>query len=205
MTKWPGRTNRPAVLSNWPPSTGSNAGAKGATRQRVEEHILIGLMLAASGLLSPPVALACGLLYGFSFTHAFHVEAKYLSKLEGSLRASSTTPRGDSESSFFLLWPGSVSTRWQSRSHSSKSVVNRGVLCNPIDYARGMQEEAHVSALPSSRTESFSIMLGCVACFLPDKTCSEPLPSLLDWRMNPSIDIFPAAPGEGEMRARQAG
>ena len=40
----------------------------------------IGLILAASGLVSPPVALVCGLLYGFSFTHAFHVEAKNLSK-----------------------------------------------------------------------------------------------------------------------------
>jgi uncharacterized integral membrane protein (TIGR00698 family) len=40
----------------------------------------IGIILAASGLLSPPVALACGLLYGFSFAHPFHVAAKQLSK-----------------------------------------------------------------------------------------------------------------------------
>jgi uncharacterized integral membrane protein (TIGR00698 family) len=42
---------------------------------------LIGLILAASGLVSPPVALAGGLIYGFSFLHPFHVEAKKLSKL----------------------------------------------------------------------------------------------------------------------------
>ncbi len=41
----------------------------------------IGLILAASGLVSPPVALAGGLIYGFSFLHPFHVEAKRLSNL----------------------------------------------------------------------------------------------------------------------------
>jgi len=41
----------------------------------------IGLILAASGLVSPPIALACGLIYGFSFVHPFHLEAKKLSKL----------------------------------------------------------------------------------------------------------------------------
>jgi uncharacterized integral membrane protein (TIGR00698 family) len=41
----------------------------------------IGLILAASGLVSPPVALAAGLVYGFSFAHPFHVEAMKLSKL----------------------------------------------------------------------------------------------------------------------------
>lgn len=40
----------------------------------------IGLIIAASGLVSPPVALAAGLIYGFSFLHPFHVEAKRLSK-----------------------------------------------------------------------------------------------------------------------------
>ena len=41
----------------------------------------IGLIVAASGLVSPPIALAGGLIYGFSFTHPFHLEAKQLSKL----------------------------------------------------------------------------------------------------------------------------
>jgi uncharacterized integral membrane protein (TIGR00698 family) len=41
----------------------------------------IGLIIAASGLVSPPLALAAGLIYGFSFLHPFHVEAKKLSKL----------------------------------------------------------------------------------------------------------------------------
>jgi len=41
----------------------------------------IGLILAASGLVSPPIALAGGLIYAFSFVHPFHVDAKKLSKL----------------------------------------------------------------------------------------------------------------------------
>ena len=41
----------------------------------------IGLILAASGLVSPPLALAGGLIYGFTFLHPFHLEAKKLSKL----------------------------------------------------------------------------------------------------------------------------
>jgi uncharacterized integral membrane protein (TIGR00698 family) len=38
------------------------------------------MILAASGLLSPPLALAAGLLYGFSLDHPFHLEARRLSK-----------------------------------------------------------------------------------------------------------------------------
>ncbi len=40
----------------------------------------IGMILAASGLLSPPIALALGLAYGFTFEHPFHLEARHLSK-----------------------------------------------------------------------------------------------------------------------------
>ena len=41
----------------------------------------IGLILAASGLVSPPMALVGGLIYGFRFVHPFHLEARNLSKL----------------------------------------------------------------------------------------------------------------------------
>ena len=40
-----------------------------------------GLILAASGFLSPPFALAAGLAYGFTFVHPYHLDAKRLSKL----------------------------------------------------------------------------------------------------------------------------
>jgi uncharacterized integral membrane protein (TIGR00698 family) len=41
----------------------------------------IGIILAASGMVSPPVALAGGLVFGLSFEHPFHLPAKQLSKL----------------------------------------------------------------------------------------------------------------------------
>jgi uncharacterized integral membrane protein (TIGR00698 family) len=40
----------------------------------------IGLILCASGLISPPIALLGGLVYGFSFEHPFHVASKQLAK-----------------------------------------------------------------------------------------------------------------------------
>ncbi len=40
----------------------------------------VGLILAASGLVSPPFALLGGLIYGLALTHPFHVESKHLSQ-----------------------------------------------------------------------------------------------------------------------------
>ncbi|MGA7525000.1 MAG: putative sulfate exporter family transporter [Acidobacteriaceae bacterium] len=40
----------------------------------------LGIILAASGLLSPPLALAGGLAYGLSVAHGYHLEARRLSK-----------------------------------------------------------------------------------------------------------------------------
>ncbi|MGA8491174.1 MAG: putative sulfate exporter family transporter [Terriglobales bacterium] len=39
----------------------------------------VGLVIAASGLLSTPIALLAGLIYGLSFTHPYHVDSKKLS------------------------------------------------------------------------------------------------------------------------------
>ena len=41
---------------------------------------VLGLILAASGLFSPPIALLGGLVYGFTLTHPSHVESKRLAK-----------------------------------------------------------------------------------------------------------------------------
>ena len=41
---------------------------------------LLGLAIAASGLVSPPVALALGLVFGFTFPHPFDQSAKKLSR-----------------------------------------------------------------------------------------------------------------------------
>lgn len=40
----------------------------------------VALILCASGLISPPLALLSGLIYGFTLPHPFHVESKRLSK-----------------------------------------------------------------------------------------------------------------------------
>ncbi len=40
----------------------------------------VGLILAASGLVSAPIALLGGLVYGLSLAHPFHVESKRLAK-----------------------------------------------------------------------------------------------------------------------------
>jgi uncharacterized integral membrane protein (TIGR00698 family) len=40
----------------------------------------LGLIIAASGLISPPIALACGLAYGLSVVHPYHVDSRKLSK-----------------------------------------------------------------------------------------------------------------------------
>lgn len=40
----------------------------------------VGLILAASGLVSPPLALLGGLVYGLALAHPFHVESKRLAK-----------------------------------------------------------------------------------------------------------------------------
>lgn len=40
----------------------------------------LAIIFAASGLISPPLALLGGLIYGFSFAHPFNVESKRLAK-----------------------------------------------------------------------------------------------------------------------------
>ena len=40
----------------------------------------VGVILAASGFVSPPFALLGGLIYGLTLVHPFHAESKGLSK-----------------------------------------------------------------------------------------------------------------------------
>jgi uncharacterized integral membrane protein (TIGR00698 family) len=40
----------------------------------------MGMILAASGLISPPLALLGGLIYGFTVAHPYHLESKRLAK-----------------------------------------------------------------------------------------------------------------------------
>src|ERR1700722_12145535 len=39
-----------------------------------------GIIVAGSGLIGPPLALAAGLAFGLSITHTFHTESRTLSK-----------------------------------------------------------------------------------------------------------------------------
>ncbi len=41
----------------------------------------IGMILAASGILSPPLALVAGIVYGMSLPHPYHLDAQRLSRL----------------------------------------------------------------------------------------------------------------------------
>jgi uncharacterized membrane protein YadS len=45
-----------------------------------QEAVFCGMILAASGLLSPPLALLGGLVYGLALSHPFHVESRQLAK-----------------------------------------------------------------------------------------------------------------------------
>ncbi len=46
----------------------------------VRNLFYIGIILSASGLISPPFALAAGLIFGLTTVHHFHVESRTLSK-----------------------------------------------------------------------------------------------------------------------------
>jgi len=46
----------------------------------VRNLFFLGIILAASGLLSPPLALACGIAYGLLVTHEYHADARRLSR-----------------------------------------------------------------------------------------------------------------------------
>lgn len=45
-----------------------------------KQLFFLGIILAASGLVSPPFALLGGLVYGLTLTHPFHLESKGLAK-----------------------------------------------------------------------------------------------------------------------------
>jgi uncharacterized integral membrane protein (TIGR00698 family) len=47
----------------------------------------VGLILTASGIVSPPIALLAGIAYGFAFTHPYHSDSRNLSRflLQGAV------------------------------------------------------------------------------------------------------------------------
>ena len=66
----PGR----AMLWLWPTPRSTGGVVEHATL------FLVGLIVAATGVVSPPIALLMGLAFGMSVTHPFHLESRHLSK-----------------------------------------------------------------------------------------------------------------------------
>ena len=67
----------------------------------------LAIILAASGLVSPPIALLGGLIFGFGAAHPFHVESKRLAKF---LLQASVVALG-----FGWKWPVTISRRTVSK------------------------------------------------------------------------------------------
>ena len=57
------------------------ADARGITTLHGKNIFFIGLLVAASGIISPPIALALGILFGFTVEHPFPSESSSLAKL----------------------------------------------------------------------------------------------------------------------------
>jgi uncharacterized integral membrane protein (TIGR00698 family) len=55
--------------------------AREFTNLHVKNIFFLGLLVAASGIVSPPIALALGILFGFTVEHPFASESSSLSKL----------------------------------------------------------------------------------------------------------------------------
>ena len=55
--------------------------ARGITTLHGKNIFFVGLLLAASGIVSPPIALAFGILFGFTVEHPFPSESSSLAKL----------------------------------------------------------------------------------------------------------------------------
>src|SRR5271156_2720765 len=55
--------------------------ARGITTLHGKNIFFVGLLVAASGIVSPPIALAIGILFGFTVEHPFPSESSSLAKL----------------------------------------------------------------------------------------------------------------------------
>src|SRR5271167_3667667 len=55
--------------------------ARGITTLHGKNIFFVGLLVAAGGIISPPIALALGILFGFTVEHPFPSESSSLAKL----------------------------------------------------------------------------------------------------------------------------
>lgn len=75
------RISAPTAVDSWPSVTASATGGSGREVLDPVSIFLLGLLLSASGLVPPPVALLGGVAYGFSVPHPLRRQASSLSKL----------------------------------------------------------------------------------------------------------------------------
>jgi len=136
-----------------------------------KSFFFIGLLLAASGFVSPPLALAAGLIFGFSFAHPFHVESKTLSKfllqasvvglgfgmdLQQVLRAGRTGFIYTAASISFALLLGSGLGRLLNVKHRISFLISTGTaIC-------GGSAIAAIAPITNATEEEIGIALGTV-------------------------------------------
>lgn len=78
-----GRCGRRAIREGYAASRfplGRRGGGASTLRSMTKNLFFVGIVIAASGMVSPALALVAGLGYGLSFEHPFHVESQRLIK-----------------------------------------------------------------------------------------------------------------------------
>jgi len=105
----------------------------------------VGLIVAASGFISPPIALLAGLAFGLFFAHPFHIESKRLSK--------------------FLLQASVVALGFGMNLHEVLRVGRSGLLYTALSIATVMLLGLVLGYyMRVSRTSAFLISVGTAIC-----------------------------------------
>lgn len=105
----------------------------------------MGIILAASGLISPPFALLGGLIYGLTLVHPFHVESKELTK--------------------FLLQAAVVALGFGMNLHDVMRAGRSGFLYTAVSISAAMALGLSLGYLIGvSRKSSFLISAGTAIC-----------------------------------------
>ena len=105
----------------------------------------LGLIIAASGLVSPPIALACGLAYGFTVVHPYSVDSRKLSK--------------------FLLQVSVVALGFGMNLNQVLQVGRSGFICTAVSITAAMVIGFFLGKLIGvGRVASFLISTGTAIC-----------------------------------------
>jgi len=105
----------------------------------------IGIILTASGMISPSIALLAGIVYGFAFAHPYHLESRNLSR--------------------FLLQAAVVGLGFGMNLHQVVRVGKAGVLYTAISISAAMLLGWLLGrVLHVSRKAAFLITVGTAIC-----------------------------------------